>query len=314
MITVVGSINADLYLRLARLPQPGETIPGRDATVRPGGKGANQAAAAARLGAAVHFVGQVGDDTHAAQLRAALTTAGVQTALLTSVPGPSGQAMILLQDDGENAIILVGGANQAWPSLSPAAETTVTCSQAVLLQREIPDAINRRVAAVAHAAGVPVILDAGGADAPLDPAWLAQVAVLSPNETELARLTGRDTSTDAAVLSAAEHLLAQGVGSVLVKLGARGSVLLEAGRAPVLGGIFAADVVDTTGAGDCFTAAYAVALVEGRAPLERLRFAAAAAAVCIAGLGAMPSMPDRAQVEAVLGYDRRVDPSATPLA
>lgn len=314
MFTVVGSINADLYLRLARLPQPGETIPGRDAAMRPGGKGANQAAAAARLGAEVRFVGQVGNDSYAAQLRAALADCAVDTALLAGVSGPSGQAMILLQDDGENAIILVGGANQAWTGLSSAAETAIRGSQAVLLQREIPDAINRTAAAVAHAAGVPVVLDAGGSDAPLDPGWLAQVAVLSPNETELARLTGVDTSTDAMVLTAAQGLLAQGVGSVLVKLGARGSVLLEPGQSPVTFGVFAADVVDTTGAGDCFTAAYSVALVEGRAPLERLRFAAAAAALCISRIGAMPAMPERAAVEALLGYDRRVGTSGSPLA
>jgi len=314
MLTVVGSINADLYLRLARLPQPGETIPGRDAAVRPGGKGANQAAAAARLGAGVRFIGQVGDDSYAGLLRTAVADCGVDTALLTGVSGPSGQAMILLQDDGENAIILVGGANQAWTGLSSAAEAAISGSQVILLQREIPDAINRRVAAVAHAAGVPVVLDAGGADAPLDPAWLAQVAVLSPNETELARLTGLDTSTDAAVLSAAQGLLARGVGSVLVKLGSRGSVLLESGQSPVPFGIFAADVVDTTGAGDCFTAAYAVALVEGRPPLERLRFAAAAAALCVSAIGAMPAMPERAAVEALLGYDRRAGTSGAPLA
>jgi len=306
MLTVVGSINADLYVRLARIPVPGETLPGRDAAMRPGGKGANQAAAAARLGVPVRFVGQVGDDAYAPVLRAELRASGVDDSLLLNVSGPSGQAMILLQDDGENAIILSGGANQQWAGGLPvAAAASIAASQVLLLQREIPEAINQQAAAVAQAAGVPVVLDAGGADAPLDPAWLAQVAVLSPNETELARLTGLDTSTDAAVQRAAQALLGQGVGTVLVKLGARGSVLLAGDAAPISFGVFAADVVDTTGAGDCFTAAYAVALAEGRPAFERLRFAAAAAALCIGKLGAMPAMPERAAVEALLGYDRR---------
>ncbi len=306
MITVVGSINADLYVRLARIPLPGETLAGRDATMRPGGKGANQAAAVAQLGMPVRFVGQVGDDAYAPVLRAELCAAGVDDALMIGIAGPSGQAMILLQDDGENAIILSGGANHQWAGGLPAAAAgSIAASQVVLLQREIPEAINQQAAAAAHAARVPVVLDAGGADAPLDPAWLAQVAVLSPNETELARLTGLDTSTDAAVQRAARALLAQGVGTVLVKLGSRGSVLLAGNTAPISFGVFAVDVVDTTGAGDCFTAAYAVALAEGRPALECLRFAAAAAALCIGKLGAMPAMPDRAAVEALLGYDRR---------
>jgi len=306
MFTVVGSINADLYVRLARIPVPGETLPGRDAAMRPGGKGANQATAAARLGVPVRFVGQVGDDAYAPVLRAELRANGVDDSLLLNVSGPSGQAMIMLQDDGENAIILSGGANQQWAGGLPvAAAASIAASQVLLLQREIPEAINQQAAAAAQAAGVPVVLDAGGADTPLDPAWLAQVAVLSPNETELARLTGLDTSTDAAVQRATRALLAQGVGAVLVKLGSRGSVLLATEAAPISFGVFAADVVDTTGAGDCFTAAYAVALAEGRPAFERLRFAAAAAALCIGKLGAMPAMPERAAVEALLGYDRR---------
>lgn len=300
-IVTVGSINADSYLRIPRLPRPGETLAGRDPALRPGGKGANQAACVARLGMASRFVGQVGDDAAGAMLRGALAEAGVEVDRLATVAGPSGQALILLQDDGENSIILVGGANQAWSGF-PAA--TLDGAAAVLLQREIPEAVNLAAVRAAQDRGIPVVLDAGGAEGPLPDDLLARITVLSPNETELERLTGLPTETEAQILAAAASLTERGVGTVLIKLGSRGSLLLEGGRT-WRQGVFAADVVDTTGAGDCFTASYAVALVEGCAPQERLRFASAAAAICVSQLGAMPAMPDRAAVEALLGYDRR---------
>lgn len=299
-IVTVGSINADSYLRIARLPRPGETLAGRDPALRPGGKGANQAACVARLGVASRFVGQVGDDGAGAMLRDALVEAGVEVDRLATVAGPSGQALILLQDDGENSIILVGGANQAWAGFP---ETCLDGAAAVLLQREIPEAINLAAVQAAQARDIPVILDVGGAEGGLPDALLAGISVLSPNETELARLTGLPTETEEQILAAAATLTARGVGTVLIKLGSRGSLLVEDDRV-WRQGIFAADVADTTGAGDCFTASYAVALVEGRAPQDRLRFAAAAAAICVSRLGAMPSMPDRPAVEALLGYDR----------
>jgi ribokinase len=295
-IVTVGSINADLYVVIERLPLPGETLPGRDAAVRPGGKGANQAAAVARLGRASRFIGQVGEDAFAPDLRRALSTAGVDVSALASVPGATGQALILLQRGGENSIILVGGANQAWPA-SP--QVPLAGAAAVLLQREIPEAVNLAVARAAVALGVPVVLDCGGSDAPLPDELLRHIAVLSPNETELARLTGDDD-----IERSARTLLARGVGAVLVKLGSHGSLLIERDRAPLRQGVFPVSVVDTTGAGDCFTAAYAVALVEGRQPAERLRFAAAAAALCVTRLGAMPAMPTRAEVDALLAAGR----------
>jgi ribokinase len=170
----------------------------------------------------------------------------------------------------------------------------------VLLQREISEDINLAAAKAAHAAGVPVVLDGGGADAPLPAAILPLISVLSPNETELARLTGMPTGSDAEVLLAAKTMQAKGVGTVLVKLGARGSLLVPKVGEPLRQSVFPVSVVDTTGAGDCFTAAYAVAMSEGLPESQRLRFAAAAAAICVTGLGAMPSMPDRRSVERLL--------------
>src|SRR5690606_37451760 len=140
-----------------------------------------------------------------------------------------------------------------------------------------PEAVNLAAAQAARAQGIPVVLDAGGAEGPLPDDLLACITVLSPNETELERLTGLSTDTEDQILGAAAALTGRGVGTVLVKLGSRGSLLVDGGRT-WRQGVFAADVVDTTGAGDCFTASYAVALVEGRPPQDRLHFASAAAA------------------------------------
>ena len=299
-LLVLGSVNADLYVALERLPARGETVSGRDTAVRPGGKGANQAAAAARLGIATWFAGQVGNDAYAHPLRAALAEAGVNLDLLGEAPGETGQAFILLLADGENAIVAVPGANRAWSDLPSAVRARLPGCGALLLQREVPEAINLTAARVAVAAGVPVVLDAGGADDPLPAELLPLLTVLSPNETELARLTRLPTGSDAEVLTAARALQARGVGTVLVKLGGRGSLLVPRAGEPIRQGIVPVPVVDTTGAGDCFTAAYTVALLEGQPEAERLRFATAAAALCVQRLGAMPSMPTRAEVEALL--------------
>ena len=191
-VLVVGSVNADIVVTMPRLPVPGETLSGGGGDVLPGGKGANQAVAASKIGlpgVAVRFAGCFGSDVHAPMLRGTMEAAGVDLSLSFASPGPTGQAMILLQDGGENSIVLVPAANADWPAdwaakLLP----EVGAASCVLLQREIPDAINVAVAAAARAAGVPVLLDMGGEDAPLSPALLANVDFVCPNETELRRL------------------------------------------------------------------------------------------------------------------------------
>jgi len=296
-LLVVGSANADVYVEIERLPVPGETLPGTNAAVRPGGKGANQAAAAARLGLPTRFAGRFGTDAFAAPLRTALRDAGVDLTPSRDVAGPTGQAFILLQKGGENSIVLVGGANRAWES-QPVFE--VRDAGAVLLQREIPEAVNLAIATTARAAGVPVVLDCGGDDTPLPASLLPLLDVVSPNESELARLSGLPTTDDHQVLAAARALQARGIGTVLVKLGSRGCLLVPRQGEPLRQGAFRVQVVDTTGAGDCFTGAYTVGLVEGLPELQRLRLACAAAALCVQGLGAMPSMPSRTATEAFL--------------
>jgi ribokinase len=297
-LVVLGSVNADLYVEIDRLPLPGETLPGGGAAVRPGGKGANQAAAAARLGCPVRFVGQVGSDTFAADLRAALAGARVDTAALATVPGPTGQAFILLQRGGENSIIIVGGANRAWDAPPAGFADLLAGAGTLLLQREVPPSVNLAAARAARGAGIPVVLDAGGDDGPLPAELLPLLTVVSPNESELARLTGMPTGTHDEVLAAARALQAAGCGTVLVKLGARGCLLV--GREVLAQDAFRVPVVDTTGAGDCFTGAYTAALIAGLPEGERLRQACAAAALCVQGKGALPSMPDGAAVAAFL--------------
>ncbi|CAG9466930.1 unnamed protein product [Pedinophyceae sp. YPF-701] len=309
-LVVVGSANCDLVLSLDRVPDAGETLAARSLETHPGGKGANQAAAAACLGQRTCFVGQVGDDSSGTYMRHELAARGVDLAALRSVPGvPTGTAVIMLDQTGENRIIIVGGANThlPWDHLpqregAGSAGALIAGAGALLLQREVPGTeVNVAAAQAARAAGVHVVLDCGGQEGPLEDGLLEACDTISPNETELARMTGLPTATDAEVLAAAESMLSDGKRQVLVKLGSKGSVLVRSGEEPIRQpAIPAPEVVDTTGAGDCFTAAFAVAFLEGKAPAECMRFAAAAASLCVRRMGAMSSMPSRAEVEALL--------------
>lgn len=303
-VATVGSINADVYVEIPRLPAEGETLSAiGDSAILPGGKGANQAAAAARLGARSLMIGQVGaTDDYGPQMLGHAQACGVDTSLVTRHPtAQTGQAFILLQPSGENSIIIIGGANQDWPVDEPLKEfacTAIREASCLLLQREIPEHVNAFAARAAAEAGVPVILDAGGVDEPLDAEILRLCTCVSPNETELSRLTRMSTDTDDEVIAAANALRKMGVSQVLVKLGARGCVLVSGGAEPTWQSAFpVASVVDTTGAGDCFTAAYAVAISEGMRPDAALRFASAAAAITIQNKGAMNSLPPREAVD-----------------
>jgi len=201
---------------------------------------------------------------------------------VTTVEGvPTGHAVVMLQPGGQNSIIIVGGANAAWPRLedgrliSSHVQLLIKRAGAVLLQREIPDAVNLEAAKIAKSADVPVIMDAGGAEGPIPDELLKGVTVLSPNETELARLTAMPTNSLKEILQAAAKVQEMGVKQVLVKMGENGSVLVRHGEPPIFQpAISAPVVVDTTGAGDTFTTAFTVALIESQTPAEALRFAA----------------------------------------
>ncbi|KAJ6894224.1 ribokinase [Populus alba x Populus x berolinensis] len=299
-LVVVGSANADIYVEIDRLPKEGETISAKTGQTLAGGKGANQAACGAKLSYPTYFVGQVGEDAHGKLITEALKNGGVNLDCVRNLSDvPTGHAVVMLQPDGQNSIIIVGGANMScWPEkLSDEDLEVVRKAGVVLLQREIPDLVNIQVAKAAKSAGVPVILDAGGMDAPMPPELLNVVDILSPNESELARLTCMSTESFEQIGQAVVKCHKMGVKQVLVKLGAKGSVLFIEGEKPIKQTIIsAARVLDTTGAGDTFTAAFAVALVEGKTKEECMRFAAAAASLCVQVKGAIPSMPDRTSV------------------
>ncbi|KAK6934102.1 Carbohydrate kinase PfkB [Dillenia turbinata] len=304
-LVVVGSANADIYVEIDRLPKEGETISAKTGQTLAGGKGANQSVCGSKLAYPTYFVGQVGKDAHGKLISEALEKSGVNLDHLNTVASvPTGHAVVMLQPDGQNSIIIVGGANvSCWPeTLSDQDLEVVRNAGIVLLQREIPDSVNIQVAKdvvvqAARNAGVPVILDAGGMDTPLPRELLSYVDILSPNETELGRLTGMPTNTFEQINQAVVKCQKMGVKQVLVKLGGQGSALFIEGQEPMRQPIVSAPkVIDTTGAGDTFTAAFAVALVEGKSTKECLIFAAAAASLCVQVKGAIPSMPDRKSV------------------
>ncbi|CAK7327726.1 unnamed protein product [Dovyalis caffra] len=288
-LVVVGSANADIYLEIDRLPKVGETISAKSGQILAGGKGANQAACGGKLSYPTYFMGQVGEDAHGKLITEALKNGGVNLNYVRNLSEvPTGHAVVMLQSDGQNSIIIVGGANMScWPEkLSDEDLEVVRNAGIVLLQREIPDSVNIQVAKdlredsayttikAAKSASVPVILDAGGMDAPMTPELLNVVDFFSPNESELARLTGMSTESFEQIGRAVIKCHKMGVKQVLVKLGAKGSALFVEGEKPIQQPIFsAAKVLDTTGAGDTFTASFAVALVEGKSKEESMRFA-----------------------------------------
>ncbi|KAL3140697.1 hypothetical protein ABBQ32_005254 [Trebouxia sp. C0010 RCD-2024] len=298
-LVVVGSVNADLMLQVDRFPKPGETLSAKSMATSAGGKGANQAAAAASLGYPTYFLGQVGTDANAKMLRDSLQKCGVHLSYLREVEGPSGTAMIMVDPSGENIIMIVGGANQSSWNFSEEDRKLLRNAGAILLQREVPEEVNLEVAKLGSSAGVTVVLDCGGADADMNPELLKHLTIISPNESELANLTGMPTDGHDQVVAAARHVQEMGAGVVLAKLGTKGSMLIQKDEVLQQGVIKADKVVDTTGAGDCFTAAVAVAILEGKSYQEAMQFAAAASSLCVGKPGAMPSLPDRASVDSL---------------
>ncbi|XP_042493142.1 ribokinase [Macadamia integrifolia] len=296
-LVVVGSANADIYVEIDRLPKAGETISAKNGQTLAGGKGANQAVCGGKLSYPTYFIGQIGEDAHGKLIAEALDGGGVQLDHLTIVSAaPTGHAVVMLQPDGQNSIIIVGGANMScWPDkLSDEDLQAVRNAGVVLLQREIPDSVNIQVAKAAKDAGVPVILDVGGKEGPIPVELLNFVDILSPNESELERLTGMPTDNFEQISQAVAKCQGMGVKQVLVKLGEKGSALFVEGEEPIRQPMISASrVLDTTGAGDTFTAAFAVAFVEGKSKKECMRFAAAAASLCVQVKGAIPSMPSR---------------------
>ncbi|MFG2499473.1 ribokinase [Streptomyces sp. NPDC048441] len=290
-IAVLGSMNMDLVAYVAKAPQRGETVTGREFHTLPGGKGANQAVAAARAGAdAVSMIGAVGADAFGSQLRAALGHSGVDTDLLRTVETATGTAHIVVDDEGGNAIVVIPGANGTLTALTPGDEGLIASADLLLLQLEIPVEGVLAAAQAARRHGVRTVLTPAPAQ-PLPPELLAATDLLVPNEHEAAALTGL---TDPH--AAAEALLSQ-VPEVVVTLGSRGSLYAARGAEPVMVEAPHVTAVDTTGAGDTFVGTLAVALGEGGSVPEALAWASTAAALSVQRPGASASMPYRSEID-----------------
>lgn len=300
-IAVIGNINCDFVFRVPRLPRPGETLAGSGFFTAAGGKGANQAVAAARLGAQVSFVGCVGADTTGADMLSHLRADGVDVSRVRTDPKePTGSALIMVQDSGENSIVVAFGANLAIgpEHLAEHRELLHNCD-ALLLQQEMRIETVSEAIRIGKEAGCRVILDPAPAREDLPAAW-REVDVLSPNETEAEAILhslGLDVPTD--LEEAAALLRRQGPAAVALKAAARGSVVADSAGA-VEAPAFPVAAVDSTAAGDAYTAGLAVALCEGASLVEAARFGNACGALAATRMGAQPSMPTRAEVEKLL--------------
>ena len=296
-IAVVGSLNMDLVVRVPHMPIPGETIIGSDFRAIPGGKGANQAVAAARLGAEVAMIGRVGDDDFGrAQLRN-LGELGIDaTHVIVDPEAATGIALITLDASGQNSIVLASGANMRLTKEDiNTARGIILQSDVLVLQLESPLAAVAYAIDMAHAKGVEVILNPAPAQ-PLAKETLAKVDYLIPNESETALLTGIEVADMDSAKVAAERLRGEGVGVVILTLGDRGAFLVSATESVHIPGYEVA-VVDTTAAGDAFVGGFAVALAQGQNLVEAVRYANAAGALAVTRLGAQPSLPTRREVE-----------------
>ncbi|MBV4459227.1 ribokinase [Pseudomonas sp. COR58] len=297
-VVVIGSLNMDLVTRAPRLPLGGETLIGHSFATVPGGKGANQAVAAARLGAAVAMVGCVGNDAYGAQLRDALLAERIDCRAVSTVEGSSGVALIVVDDNSQNAIVIVAGANGALTSaVVDRFDDVLQAADVVICQLEVPDATVGHALKRARALGKTVILNPAPAGRALPPDWYAAIDYLIPNESEAATLSGLPVDSLESAERAASHLIGLGAGKVLITLGAQG-LLFASGTgfehfpAPKV------KAVDTTAAGDTFVGGFAAALARGESEAQAIRYGQVAAALSVTRAGAQPSIPTRSEVKA----------------
>jgi len=301
-IVVVGSSNTDMTIRLDRIPKPGETLLGGEFLMAAGGKGANQAVGAARSGGRVSLVARIGADIFGDQALAGLRRDRIDVAhVYRDLTATSGVALIFVGEHGENSIAVASGANARLSSADVArAGRLIASASVLLLQLEVPLASVRAAALLGRRSGARVILNPAPARQ-LPDGLLQQVSVLTPNETEAAMLTGINVRSDASAARAAGKLRARGVQTVIVTLGARGALLADTEGTCVVPG-FNVQAVDTTGAGDIFNGALAVALGEAQPLPQAVRFANAAAALSVTRRGAQLSAPTRPQIERLLRH------------
>ena len=299
-IVVVGSLNMDLVVRAERLPMAGETLAGESFTTVPGGKGANQAVAAARLGAQVAMIGCVGDDAYGVQLLQSLAAEGIDCqAVSISAGTSSGVALIVVGAASQNAIVVVAGSNgQLLPESVQRFDALLQPSKLIICQLEVPALTVLHTLERGHALGKVVILNPAPVAGPLPSNWLALADYLIPNESEAATLTGLPVTSRETAEGAALKLLALGAGKVIITLGGEGAVFADAQGvehfpAPNV------QPVDTTAAGDTFVGGFAAALLAGRGEREAIVFGQRAAALSVTRAGAQPSIPRIGDLESV---------------
>lgn len=299
-IVVVGSANVDYVVHTPTIPRAGETILARRLVLHEGGKGANQAVAAARAGGAVAFIGAVGRDQDAERLEASLAHAGVSAKCLTVAEEPTGMAMIFVDDAGRNAIAVVPGANShLTPAHVESAMREFPHARTLLVQLEIPlDAVGAALR-IASVRGMRTILNPAPATR-LPEELLSRVDVLTPNESEAGLLSRSLIAGVEGAPAAIRRLLEEGPRAVVLTLGDKGAYAGEGAGPPAHVPAFPAEAIDTTGAGDVFNGALAVALTEGRALIPAVRFACAAAALSVTREGAQRSAPRRPEIDALL--------------
>ncbi|WP_194790426.1 ribokinase [Pseudomonas sp. UFMG81] len=291
-VVVVGSLNMDLVARAQRLPRGGETLAGDSFFTAPGGKGANQAVAAARLGASVAMVGNVGDDAYGQQLRQALEVEGVDCQGVSVCGGvSSGVALIVVDAASQNAIVIIPGGNgRLGPESVRRFDSLLQQAEVVICQLEVPTATVAWTLARGRELGKTVILNPAPATGPLPAEWFAHIDYLIPNESEAEALAGLKVSDQDSARRAAERLRQLGAGKVIVTLGAQGALLVDADGArhfpttPV-------KPLDTTAAGDTFVGAFAAGLARGLSLQDAIVFGQRAAALSVTRVGAQPSIP-----------------------
>ncbi len=299
-IIVVGSLNMDLVVRAPHLPIPGETVLGNDFQTIPGGKGANQAVGAARLGANVTMIGCVGNDDFGKSLRANLQKEGVDTTHILTIPdSPTGIAAITLDEDGQNCIVVASGANmKLTPEDVEKAFSQIEKVDVVILQLEIPLDCVEAAARLGQERGAKIVLNPAPARQ-LSDILLSQTDVLVPNESETSPLTDLPVDTPSQAETAAQSLFDKGVGSVILTLGSRGALVLDGNSPATQLSPHQVDVIDTTAAGDAFVAGLSVGLGEGMSLVEAAKLGNATGALAVTKLGAQPAMPTQEEVSSL---------------
>jgi ribokinase len=298
-VVIFGSINMDLVVRAPHLPSAGETLIGRTFFTAPGGKGANQAVACARLGAHARMIGRVGDDVFGGALRQSLRGYGVDVAGVSTQPGPSGVAVIAVDDAAENTIIVVPGANATIGAADLALlDAALAGARVLLLQLEVPLDAVVAAARLARQRGVAVLLDPAPAQ-PLPPELYELANIITPNETEAAALVGFPIRDMDEAARAAQALLERGARRAIVKLGSRGAYWAD-GATGALAPAFRVEAVDSVAAGDAFNGGLAAALDAGLPFSEAIDWGLAAGALAVTKAGAQQSMPSRDDLTALL--------------